>query len=74
VRITSVELGPPNKHGERVLKYQLKALGSTWFELAVVAPDEVGAVQELAAAVQQAMHTPDDYSLKEASPRTPQFR
>jgi hypothetical protein len=57
-QISSVELRPPDKHGEQMLRYQMKVFGSTWYNLAPVAPEQVGAAQQFVAAVQQAILAP----------------
>ena len=53
-QITSIQLGPPDKHGKQDLTFKVR-----WGEYDLqVAPDQVGAAQELVAAVQQAILTP----------------
>ena len=51
--ITSIQLGPPDKHGMQKLNFKTKEFGER--TATEIAPDQVGQAQELVAAVQQAM-------------------
>ena len=57
-QITSIQLSPADKHGNLQLTCKVAGGYLPTQNLGQIAPDEVGEVQQLVAAVQQAIHTP----------------